>query len=124
MSSTTTYFAQIKAEKKLHFDIPFSTGATSELTLRKNNNKVDVYYSISEGIIMVNTLYADYTQIKFDNEKPIKVKYTISSDHSMKTIFLGSAKLIEKKLKSAKKFIIEVTFFKKVHIKLFLMLKI
>lgn len=110
MSGVTTYFAQTTAKELLHFDFPYNGSAESTLTIRKDK-KTTIYYQISKGQIITDDVYGGYMRVKFDDEKPMQIKYYNSSDYSSKIIFLGSTNLLLNKLKKARKFLIEVRFF-------------
>lgn len=76
----------------------------------ENVNKV--MFQISKGqIVTGNQVEGGSTRVRFDDEKPFTVSVTYPSDYSSDLIFLGSSKKLISKLKTAKKFLIEVEFY-------------
>ncbi|WP_297334539.1 hypothetical protein [Flavobacterium sp.] len=112
MSGETKYFAFIDADQLLNFEFPYDGGSTASLQIRNEEKSTDVMFLISKGqIVTGNAIDGGTTRVKFDDEKPMMVNVSYPSDHSTDVIFLSPTKKIVDKMKTAKKFLIEVEFY-------------
>jgi hypothetical protein len=112
MTSEKRFFAEVKSTTKINFDFPYEGGSTFTLTVRQIEKKNNVLLSVSKGQFMTSISGDEETlKIKFDEEKPMTVKYTSPSDGSSDVIFIKSEDEIISKLKNAKHIIIETEFY-------------
>lgn len=110
MTSEVKKFAWINANELLHFDFPYDGGSTATLTIRKANNDIDIYISVSKGQF-TSTYDNQFVTVRFDDNPPQKIKYLEPADHSSDLIFLTQEKEILKNIKKSKKMLVEAMFF-------------
>ncbi|TCN63697.1 hypothetical protein [Acetobacteroides hydrogenigenes] len=111
MNSSTSYFAWSESTNTLDFQFPYEGGSSFTLTVRKNASGTNVYLKVSKGQFMTSVMGEESLRIKFDEEKPQSFSYSSAADGSSDIIFINSESRLINKLKTAKKIIIETTFY-------------
>ena len=81
------------------------------LTYENKGKKYEVLFQITKGQILTNIGGNHVVRIKFDEEKPLSLGYSGSSDYRDDVIFLRSAQFLLTKFKKAKKAIVEIEFY-------------
>jgi len=110
MTSKQVRYASVSAPDKLMFEFPYNGGSTATLTLRKKSGATDIYMNISEGQFN-NTYEGGFVRIRFDKNSPRRYSFSPAADGSSDVIFLDATADLVKRLKKAKKIIIEAEFY-------------
>ena len=110
MTGKITNYASVKARELLEFAFPYDGGSTAKITIRARGNEQEVMFSVSKGQIITG-INGGVVRVKFDDETPYKIGYGLPADYSDDLIFLKNASSLIDKIKTAKKFLIEVKFY-------------
>lgn len=112
MTSKKRYFAYNMSSDTIDFLFPYEGGSTFKLAIRNIDNENQLLMICSKGQFMPSYGTGEIVRVKFDNENPLNVYYTVPTDGSTNIIFLDEInnQLISK-LKTSKKIIIEATFY-------------
>ncbi len=110
MTSKKINYASVTAKDELEFDFPYNGGAVATFTIRKKNNRTDIYLQVSKGQFN-NTFDGGQIRIRFDENSPKKYSFSGASDASSDIIFINSTKDVISKIKVSKKMLVEAEFF-------------
>lgn len=111
MTSKTNKWATVDADELLQFASPYDGGVTASLVIRKKDG-LDIMFRISKGQIITSVDDSENRcRIKFDDESPKSYGFTTAADYSSDVIFFTSTSTLLKKIKKAKKMIVEVQFY-------------
>lgn len=102
MSSKKVYYAEISNTDSDRY--------TSRITLRNKNNSNDVLLYIKDAVINANVNGVNM-RIKFDNETPSRYYGSLADDGSYDVVFIHPTANFIKKVKKAKKIIIEIEIY-------------
>lgn len=109
MTSQKRLFATCLSTNEIQFEFPYNGGSFFTLTVRNMGNGNEVVLEVSKGQFMSG--FNSALRLKFDDEQPMSIGYSDAADGSSNVIFLNSSNKIISKLKTAKKLLIEATFF-------------
>ncbi|HVW95398.1 MAG TPA: hypothetical protein VHA56_05490 [Mucilaginibacter sp.] len=110
MTSKTKYFASINANNLLYFPFPYDGGQTASLLIRNLDGKNGALLSVSKGQF-ISHVDDGSVDIRFDDAQPVTFSTSEPSDGSTDVLFIDNAAKLIKKLKSAKKVIIQAEFY-------------
>lgn len=105
----TSKTATVFANEELQFQFPYSGGSIASFTIRKKNG-TDMFLKVSKGQFMTN-IDGGECRIRFDSDPPKTYTTSGSDDNSSDIIFFNSEQAILKRLKRAKKMVVEVSFY-------------
>ena len=111
MTGEKRYFALCNSTNTESFKFPYEGGSSFILQVRNMSGENEVLISVSKGQFTSNVMENKSLRVKFDEDKPIQVGYTGTSDASSDIIFLTKPATFLKKLSTAKKVAIEAEFF-------------
>jgi len=111
MEGIKQYYASNTSTNEIEFEFPYSGGSTFDIIVRNNGKENEVLLTVSKGQFMMSIDGSERIKVKFDDEKPETYSYNSSADASSDVIFLNNSSKFLKKLKTAKKVMIETTFF-------------
>ena len=113
MRGTKDTFATLESDNEAEFEFPYAGGSTLKFTVRKTAKfGTGVLLSIHPGQFNSTGLEgSDYVTIKFDDGPLKKYHYNVSGSGDMDVIFLKKEQELISKLKTAKKIMVEATFF-------------
>jgi len=111
MSGEKMFFAATVSTNEIEFEFPYGGGSTFTLAVRNMKKENEVLMTVSKGQFLTSLMSEQYVRMKFDDEKPINVNYSMSDNGSLDIIFFKSTSKILAKLKTAKKIMIEAPFF-------------
>ena len=104
-------FYTVEANDKVDFDFPYQGGSTGALLVRTKNGKKSAMFTIDKG--QIDTDYdGTYIRVKFDDEAPVKWLMAESSTGSSDVLFFENENKFISKLKTSKKVVLEVPFFR------------
>lgn len=105
-----THFAKIVSNDVLNFAFPYQGGSVATLILRKEGKKMDIMFSVRPSQFV--TRYDGSTiRLRFDEEKPRNYSVSEAADGSNDILFINNTTDVIKKLKAAKKLVIEAEFY-------------
>jgi hypothetical protein len=110
MTNKTNYYASIDANELLDFPFPYDGGSTASLNIRKTSTGNEAILQVSKGQFITDVEGTE-VKIKFDSEQPTTFNCSSSSDGSTNVLFINSTNKLIKKLKTAKKIIIQAEFY-------------
>lgn len=110
LDNTKTTFADLSADSTLVFDFPYNE-SSFHLTVRKKNGSTDIIIQCSSCQFLDGTFDDKTYRVKFDDEPPFRVGTTGSSSGNSDVVFLESVQKLLKKMKTAKRMIIEPDFY-------------
>lgn len=110
MTSKKSYFATIDANEELQFDFPYDGGSTASLLIRNKRGENNVMLQVSKGQFVAGVDGATL-KIRMDNGPAQAYSASEASDGSSNVLFIESANKFIKKLKTAKKVLIEAEFY-------------
>ncbi|WP_051054081.1 hypothetical protein [Fibrella aestuarina] len=100
----------VDAKELLEFDFPYNGGSTASFVVRRKGGETDTYLKVSKG--QFNSTYDGGTvRIRFDQGKPTTYSFSGASDGSSDIVFINSSNGIIKKLRTAKRMVIEAEFY-------------
>ncbi|MFD0795316.1 hypothetical protein ACFQZX_16965 [Mucilaginibacter litoreus] len=110
MTSKKKYFATIDANDLLQFDFPYDGGVTATLVVRHQGGENEVILQVSKGQFMTGV---DGTTVKIRIDDSPAATYSASgpSDGSSEILFINNANKLIKKMKTAKKVLIQAEFY-------------
>lgn len=112
MTSKKMYFAYNISPVMLTFKFPYEGGSTFKLALRNSDNENHVLLICSKGQFMPSYGTGETMRVKFDDNQPFKINYTMPTDGSTNIVFLDVANTqFLSMLKRSEKLIIEATFY-------------
>ncbi len=111
MEGTKEFYATNTSTNKIEFEFPYDGGSTFDLLVRNLGKENEVVLTVSKGQFMTSIGGSENLKVKFDDEKPMNFSYNSADDASMDVVFLNNSAKFLKKLKTAKKVMIECTFF-------------
>lgn len=103
--------ASVSATELLEFDFPYNGGSEATFTIRRKKGKTDIYLQVTKGQFITNVSDGGTCRIRFDSGSPKTYSTNGAADYSSDIIFFNSEQAILKRLKSAKKMVIEVEFY-------------
>ncbi|EIZ78251.1 hypothetical protein WSK_3133 [Novosphingobium sp. Rr 2-17] len=110
LRGSTTYLASIASENTVEFGFPYTGDQHLTITMRKGKAfGDDVYFEIERGQFICGIYDCDGT-ISFDG-KAEKLSLVPPEDHSTTILFAKHGSAIIKKLKAAKKVVVELQFY-------------
>lgn len=111
MTGNNNYYAKCISKTKIDFEFPYDGGSFFTLVVRSKGHGNEVLLTVSKGQFMTSLMSSESCKIKFDDNQPIAFKYNMSNDASADVIFFDNSDEFVKKLITAKKLLIEATFF-------------
>lgn len=111
MEGNTRYFASTRSTNVEHFKFPFDGGSHFTLTVRNMSGHNEVLISVSKGNFIPSVMGDETVKVKFDTGTPSTYVYNSPEDISTDLIFIDKADKFLEDLKTAKKLLIEATFF-------------
>ncbi len=100
------------AKEVLEFDFPYQGGSIAYFTIRRKGGQTDMYLRVSKGQFIANTYDESTCRIRFDQGKPVTFGILPAADYSSDIIFFESEQAILKRIRKAKKIVVEVEFYK------------
>ena len=110
MTSNTTKYAIITSNESLNLEFPYDGINYGNLSLRKNNGRLNIYIKIDKGQI-TGGYDNNYIKVRFDDEKAITFSYSESQDSSRDLIFIDNQAKFLSKLKKSKKILIALPLY-------------
>lgn len=111
MEGTKQFYATNTSTNEIEFEFPYDGGSTFDILVRNLGKENEVVLTVSKGQFMTSIGGNEQLKVKFDDEKSVNFSYNSADDASMDVIFLNNSAKFLKKLKTAKKVMIECTFF-------------
>lgn len=112
MSGNILYFAKCVSTNELDFQFPYDGGSRGILSVRDLGNGSDVIIKITKGLFAGGSLLGDKARVRFDDEQFMLFGYSSNAvDGSMDIIFIANPAKFISKLRTAKKLMVETTFF-------------
>lgn len=111
MTSKKVYFASVDATNKLEFDSPYDGGSTASLILRNKDKADQIMLKVDKGQFICGITDGCAINVRFDNQVAVKFKASAPSDGSSTVLFIEPEKKFIKKLKAAKKMIVQAEFY-------------
>ncbi|HOZ95383.1 MAG TPA: hypothetical protein PLS07_00705 [Niabella sp.] len=102
--------ATVIADSPVTFDMPYGE-SQFQLSIRKWKSSTEVYIYCTSCQFLTGFMDDKTYRIRFDEEPPIRVLAQGSTSGGSDVVFLGSEQKIIKKLKTARKLVIEPEFY-------------
>ena len=111
MTSKITHKAQVISTNALNLQFPYNDdNDRAHVTLRKQDGQVDILLYVDKGQFIYG-LDSTTVRVRFDQDPPLEVAGSRSSDASSDLMFILDTASFIKQLKKSKKMIIEATFY-------------
>lgn len=107
--NTTDSFASIVSDNKVDFDFPYNGGSSLQMIVRHDHSGDNVYFVISKGQFVCG-IESCKGEMNIDGT-PRHLTLRAAGDGSSDTLFVSGPAAIIKSLESAKKVIVELSFF-------------
>lgn len=111
MTSKKRYFASVDANELINFPAPYDGGSTATLTIRNMGEGNEATLSVSKGQFNTSSVDGGSIKVRFDDAQPITFTTSEPSDGSSELAFIELPNKLIKKLKTAKKIIIQAEFY-------------
>jgi hypothetical protein len=111
MDWSIAYFAWIVSTNKAELSSPYDGANYYKLVVKNIEWKNYVNFLVLKGQILSWDYYSRTIRIKFDDEEPFEVNYSLSN-YSNSEVFLENEKKIIEKIKTAKTMMIEADYYK------------
>lgn len=115
MTDKERVVASLRSRNKVEFDFPYDGGSYLTMSIRRWNNDLDVYFTISEGQFVCSEYQGtDIVSIRFDDEEAVKYKVVESSSGRSDILFIKSSsseKTILSKCKKAHTIKVQANFY-------------
>jgi hypothetical protein len=111
MEGRKQFYATNTSTNEVEFEFPYDGGSTFDIIIRNLGKRNEVLLTVSKGQFMTSIGSSDNVKVKFDDEKPVNYSYNSAADASSDVIFINNSQSFIAKLKTAKKVMIECTFF-------------
>ncbi len=111
MTNESSFFASSTSTNTIEFQFPYNGGSNFSLTVRNKGKENEIIIQVSKGQFMPSISGDETLRVKFDDEKPEVYTYNGAADGSADYIFLNESEQFLKKLKTAKKVMIEAPFY-------------
>jgi len=111
MTSKVVYTAECDAKDELQMKFPYE-GSRAILVVRAGESGPSAYVHVTKGQMMGVTSFENATvNVRFDSEAMESYSVIGPSDGSSNTAFFNDSKKFMRKLKTAKKVLVQVAFF-------------
>lgn len=112
MRGTTTHFAVATASNILHFDFPYAGGSTAQFGVVRSGDELRAGLTISKGqFTCFGGMNGDVVSMKFDSGSVLNFPCFRSADGNSQVIGIGDADELFRRLRKAKKLVVEAQFF-------------
>lgn len=108
----TSWFASTTSTNSIHQDPPYDADTTMRMTVRRMpSSGTDVVLTVSSGQLMCPSYDGCSGTVRFDDGPAERISFDGPADNSSDTIFVVGAQSFIRKLKKARKVIIEKTMY-------------
>lgn len=112
MTGKKTVTASVASSNSLALSSPYKGENLGLLTVRKHPTYgLDVIFQVAKGQIQCSSYSACKLQVKFDDAPPIHFNGAPPEDNNSTYVFLKNTKLFLKKAATAKRILVQATFF-------------
>ena len=115
MTDKEVVIASLLSQNIVNFGFPYEGGSSLTINIRKKNNDIDVYFTISKGQFVCSEYSGTDTMlIRFDDEEPVKYKMSESATNDSDILFIrysSAENTFLSKCKSAHSIKVQANFF-------------
>lgn len=124
MRGTASKYVELASQNSVNFDFPYNGGSKLTVLLRSQKTTLkagqeakdlplsEALLSIDKGQISCHSFNDCHVSVKFDDGKILKYSMSRAADGSSDVIFFNNSSSFIKNLKTHKKMILEVEFFR------------
>jgi hypothetical protein len=110
MTSAKDVFCRVQSNESLKLNFPYDGVNYGGLTVRRMNGEMDIIISIMKGQIS-GGYENEYFKARFDDGKQMTFSYLSPTDNSTESIFVENSSKFLKKLRTAKKVLIQLPLY-------------